>query len=208
MISGQRAVVGLGLVGAFLISVAAGGLLARELHGLPTPLVAVVSPSPGASPSASVPSSVTASSPPASTGLPTLSPALPTATPTAAPIPTPTAILDPPTAADFAAALLSALQTGNDAYLNGRLHPAVIDRYGASQCTKHVSTFGPDPSAQWTVVTVNGPAPWSWVTDSLTTVIPDTRTVTVDEPSTGQRDLHFAPSDGTWRWFLDCGKPL
>jgi hypothetical protein len=23
----------------------------------------------------------------------------------------------------------------------------------------------------------------------------------------GRRDLHFAPADGRWRWFLDCGNP-
>jgi hypothetical protein len=83
----------------------------------------------------------------------------------------------------------------------------VIDRYGADQCTKHVSKFGPDPSASWTVVTSNGPAAWSWITDKLTTVIADTWTVTIDEPGAGQRDLHFAPADWTWRWFLDCGNP-
>jgi hypothetical protein len=115
--------------------------------------------------------------------------------------------LDPPTADDFAAALLAAFQTGDSEYLVDRLHPAVFERYGEGQCRSHVNGLEADPAATWTVVSSDGPALWSWETDDLATTIDDTWTVTVDEPDTGQRDLHFAPRDGKWRWFLDCGDP-
>jgi hypothetical protein len=124
-------------------------------------------------------------------------------------LPTATAspALDPPSAEELADGLLAAFQTGDAQYLFDRLHPLVFDRYGERQCRRHINGFAPNPGAQWTVVTSSGPAPWSWETDGLSTTVGDTWTVTLDEPGTGQRDVHFAPADGKWRWFLDCGDP-
>ena len=119
----------------------------------------------------------------------------------------PTVLLDPATAEDFAADLLAAIQAGDTQYLFDRLHPAVIARYDTSQCRAKVDGFTADPSATWTVVSSSGPAPWSWASDNLATTIDDAWTVTVKEPGKPRRDLHFAPADGLWRWFVDCGTP-
>lgn len=210
----QRVVIALGLLGTFVVSIAAGAVVGRLMHSTESPpVVAMSSPTPPA-PAASTPTPVpSAEASPIGTVLatptaPRSSSATPSQPASALPVPTPSAVvLDPPTAEDFAAALLAAFQTADKGYLDGRLHPAVIERYGATQCQHHISGFQPDQSAPWQVTSVAGPAPWTWTTDGIQTVIPDAWTVAVQEPGTGQRDLHFAPADGTWRWFLDCGSP-
>jgi hypothetical protein len=132
--------------------------------------------------------------------------------------PTPIPPTDPPTqppatqppvvpAEQFGRDLLAAFQTGDTTFMFLHLHPVVFDRYGEGQCRAHVDGFTADPSAMWTVISSTGPSPWDWVTDNRTTTVPDTWAVTVDEPSAGNRDLHFAEFDGEWKWFLDCGNP-
>jgi hypothetical protein len=213
----RRLATALGLLGAFLIAVAAGGWLARQSHG--GPVVAVVPPPPSspAPPLVVVSASVASATAAASvvdiaspSPFPLTSPSIaasvtPSVTPSASTVPG--ASVDPATAAQFAADLLVALQTGDTTYLNERIDPAVVDRYGASQCMAHIDAFKPDPTASWTVVSSSGPQPWPWMSDGLTTQIPDAWTVSVNDAASGQRDLHFAPADGTWRWFVDCGKP-
>jgi hypothetical protein len=115
-------------------------------------------------------------------------------------------MLDPATPEEFADDLLVAFQTGDGQYLFDHLHPLVFDRYGERQCRRYVNGFAPDPSASWTVQSSTGPAPWGWVTD-LITAVADAWTVTIEIPGEGQREVHFAPFEGTWRWFVDCGDP-
>jgi len=178
---------------------------APPVANVPTPTPALT---PTATPSPAPPTPTTAPTP-----TPTPSPVPPTTPPTTPPTLPPTvppsapAALDPPTAEDFAAALLTAFQTGDTAYLIERIHPAVFERYGERQCRRHVNGFEAEPDAEWTFVSSSGPAPWDWVTDDVTTTINDTWTVTIDEPDAEPRDLHFAPFEGTWRWFTDCGRP-
>jgi hypothetical protein len=199
---------GIALTVVFFISMAVGALIGRSrtappVANLPTPtpaVTAVVSQSPTSS-------TPTAAVTPGGSPIP---PTIPPTTPSTAP-PTATqasdAPLDPPTAEQFAADLLAAFQTGDTPYLFERLHPFVLERYGERQCRRHVNGFAADPSADWAVLSSSGPAPWDWVTDELTTTVSDTTTVMVHIPGTGDRELHFAPSEGTWRWFLDCGDP-
>ena len=191
------------LVVAFLLSVGAGAWLSRQGTGPPAASTPTPSPAPTAVFTASPPS--TRPPTPTVAPTPTASPFTPTASPTATASAPPA--LDPPTAEDFAAALLAAFQSGDTEYLLDRVHPLVFERYGEGQCRRHVSGLPADPSASWTVQSSSGPAPWEWETDDLTTTVGDTWTVTIRIPGEGQRDIHFAPFEGTWRWFVDCGEP-
>jgi hypothetical protein len=116
--------------------------------------------------------------------------------------------LDPATAEEFTTDLAAAITDGDEEYLNARLHPAVIERFGARQCARHIADDVIGQAVNWQVEGSTGPAPWDYVSDGLTTTIDDTWTVTVTEPpATDTAELHFAPADGTWRWFTDCGDP-
>ncbi len=89
-----------------------------------------------------------------------------------------------------------------------RLHPAVIDRYGAATCHEYVDAIAGHVK-QWTVDDVIGPAAWIYTTDGRDTLIAAAWTVSVNEPAADPvaHDLHVAAVDGTWRWFTDCGEP-
>lgn len=201
------------LVVAFALSVGAGAWLGRQRTGTPVASVPTPSPAPTALFTASPPPTLPPTPTPTVAPTPTPSPVPPTASPTAPPTAPPTATpsapppLDPPTAEEFADALLAAFQSGDTQYLLDRVHPVVFERYGVRQCRRHVNGFAADPSASWTVQSSSGPAPWEWETDGLTTTVSDTWTVTIRIPDEGQRDIHFAPFEGTWRWFVDCGEP-
>jgi hypothetical protein len=191
------------LVVAFLLSVGAGAWLSRQRTGTSVAIVPTPSPAPTvlstASPAPTAPPTPTSAPTPSPSPAPgTASPAVPSTTPPA---------LDPPTADEFADALLVAFQSGDSQYLFDRLHPAVFDRYGMRQCRRHIDGLPADPSARWTVQSSSGPAPWAWETDGLTTTVSDAWTVTIRIPDEGQREIHFAPFEGTWRWFTDCGEP-
>lgn len=206
-----------GLVGAFLVSVAAGGLIARQLNARPTaPPIAVASPTPAplVTPTPGVPNT-----PPSATHAPTGAPTTgPTETPTVAPptetptpvTPTPmaTVALDPPTVQDFTNDLSAALAERDRAYLNSRLHPAVIERYGEQTCRRYLRGVG--GRVTWEILGSSGPAPWDYITDVVSTTLPDAWTVSIRQPGEDPelRELHFAHADGTWRWFTDCGDPI
>lgn len=203
----------IGYLGVFLLSAAAGGLIARQMHA--TPDIAVASPTPTFTAVATIeptPSPPPASPPPASLQptVPVVSTAPMTPTPSIEPSPTlePTATLNPPTVEQFTHDLAAALRDGDFAYLVTHLHPVTIGRYGEQVCT-HYAQGIPSTDPKWEVLSVSGPAPWTYTTDGIDTVIPDAWTVSVRQPGANPelRELHFAPSDGTWRWFTDCGTP-
>lgn len=175
----------------FLFSVGAGLWLGRQRTDPPVASVPTPSPAPAALSTASLPPTF----PPTPSAAPTSnsSPALPA--------------LDPPTAEEFADALLAAFQAGDTPYLLDRMHPLVFERYGERQCRSHVNGFAADPSASWTVESSSGPTPWEWETDGLTNTVSDNWTVAIRIPEEGPREIHFAPFEGTWRWFTDCGEP-
>ncbi len=194
---------GVVLAVAFALSVGAGALIGRSRVGTPVANTPTPSPAPSALATASPPPTVppTTTAPP-----PSPSPAPPTVPPTAPPTATASAspVLDPPTVEEFAGELLAAFQTADSGYLFDRLHPFVLERYGARQCRRYVNDLAPEPSASWTVLSATGPAPWDWTTDELTTTVSDTWTVMIDIPDEGEREVHFTPFEGTWRWFVDC----
>jgi len=191
------------LVVALLLSVGAGAWLSRQRTGPPVAIGPTSSPAPTvlltASPPPTPPPTPTSAPTPSSSPAPvTASPAVPPTTPPA---------LDPPTPEEFADALLAAFKSGDTQYLFDRLHPLVFERYGEGQCRRHVNGFAADPSASWTVQSSSGPAPWEWETDGLSATVSDAWMVSIEIPDEGQREIHFAPSEGTWRWFTDCGDP-
>ena len=190
----------LGLVVAFFVSVAVGAFVGRQLNSPPTPVaVASPGPSPSATPSASPSLAPIASPSPA----PTIPPTVP---PTVGPEPT-----EPPdtlTAEGFAQELAAAIGQGDDEYLYERLHPATIERYGEQACRAYVA--GIEGEVNWEILGSSGPQAWSYETDGLATTIDDAWTVTVRQPGAEPevREVHYAQTDGTWRWFTDCGDPV
>jgi hypothetical protein len=159
---------------------------------------------------------------------PTQSVAPPGASPTGAGAPTATAVVTPPppTAAPtqdtlavvraFFARLQADIQAGHQGDLADSLAAAVIARYGRDACATALAAKPPVPEQAFEIIAVRPPAPWDYVTDGLTTTIPDTTAVdahvTGPDPSgtvtTEPRELHVQVVDGAVHWFTDCGDPL
>jgi hypothetical protein len=136
----------------------------------------------------------------------------PSPTPTPAPTPTPLPSLGASDVEAFIPQLTAAINVGNVAFLVENLHPATLERYGEAACRAQVPTFtNPDFAVE--ILDVADQAPWDYVTDEISTTIPDAwevsgnLTVSADVPAQPQL-FHFAPFDGTVRWFTDCGTPL
>lgn len=214
----------LALIGVYVAGVVVGALIAivtKPSSGVP---VAVASPTPSAvSPTIATtptlpPATSTATPVATLTPTPTAPPRSPPPTPVSTPTPTVTPATPPSTAvvadpADIPAfmdELGEAIANGTDELLFTSLHPAVLERYGNQACRRYTrSTQLQGLDLEY--VSANGPEPWDWVLDDRTTTIPDGWTVTVNwhDPNVDEaREVHIAPSDGTWRWFTDCGDPL
>ena len=121
---------------------------------------------------------------------------------------TPAAAAEKPEA--FLAAFVRAVNTDDQAFLVDRLHPAVIDRYGAAQCQTYVAALV-DPDASLGLVDVTGPDDFEYASDGLARSVPDTLTFAVDGTlggRAGAREYHFALVDGQFRIFADCGDPV
>ncbi len=217
----RRWLIGLGAV--YLGGVAAGALAAPLLRptvapptsvsaASPAPVAADESPAATPSPVAQTPQ-VTAAPPiPSATASPSPTPTAPPPSPTTVPATsTPTAAAaDPADLPGFVADLGAALRRGRDQFLLDHLHPVVLDRYGEASCRRFTATAGVN-GLNLEYLGSNGPEPWDWELDGLTTRIDDGWTVVTVWRQPGleeQRELHLAPSDGTWRWFTDCGDPL
>jgi len=199
---------GLGLIGVFIASVIAGGVLSRQLRtSAGESPIAAASPSPAATVSAAPLASATpaVSARPVATASPS---PISSPLPTDSPVPAPS--LDPATAEQFAADLVAAIREGDVGYLRARLHPAVAERYSERMCRRYIrDTFTGGVAVEWQVLAASGPADWSWITDEIETVMPGTWTVSISQPGADppRRDAHFTPFEGTWRWFTDCGTP-
>jgi hypothetical protein len=154
--------------------------------------------------------SVSMSAEPSLTPEPTPSP-----TPTPTPVPTPEPLGEADVRA-FVDELVAAINTGDVEFLVANLHPATIDRYGEEACRTATAGFT-NPDFDIEVLEVAAQAPWDYVTEdppnALTTTIADTWEVTGNLHVGGTvpdatRAFHYAPFDGTVRWFTDCGTPL
>jgi hypothetical protein len=117
-------------------------------------------------------------------------------------------VLEPATAAEFAAELAAAITAGRTNYLVEHLHPAATERYGERQCRNYVRSQVAGDNANWEIQD-SRPEAWDYASDGQTTNIADAWAVTIRQPGADpeMRDLHFGPADGTWRWFTDCGDP-
>jgi hypothetical protein len=110
----------------------------------------------------------------------------------------------------FFASFTHAIRTGDVAFLTARLDPAVIDRYGSSECGRAVRKLA-DPTEALRLVGVSGPTTYAYTSDGRTTTVADTYVFHVAGTAggtTGPRDYHFSLSGGTFHLFLDCGTPV
>jgi hypothetical protein len=110
----------------------------------------------------------------------------------------------------FVAKLSEAFRASNWGFAIERVHPAVIDLYGAPLCTAYLRDQG-DPSFNINVTGVSGPEAWDWERDervtSLENVFEVTASITAHDQTTSST-LHFVQAeDGTFRWLTDCGVP-
>lgn len=129
----------------------------------------------------------------------------------ASPTPAPTPTVPPLGEADvraFVEVLVTAIQIGDVDTLVANLHPATIERYGQDPCRTAVAGFT-NPDFDIEVLEVQDQASWDYVTDDLTTSIPDAWTVPGNlTVSAGQPSMpltfHFAPFGDAVRWFTDC----
>jgi hypothetical protein len=131
-------------------------------------------------------------------------------TPAGAISPSPTAPRPAPDKATaFVKELDRAIRSGDTAFLFAHLHPAVVTRYGATQCQQYLTTL--DRNVRREVrSSPSAPGTYAYASDGQTTIVPNVLAVAVDlvAPDTTQRvALHTALVDGTYRWFTDCGTP-
>jgi hypothetical protein len=203
---GGRQLLGLVMLvgGLALVGVGAAGLTGA-LGGR----AAVPSESPVATQPQSTPTA------PASTAAATSSPA-PSAVPTVvAPTVAPTEHAEALIRAFFGR-LETAVRDGNQESVAANLGGATVDRYGISTCEAYLASRDPSPEQRFEILSVSGPAPWDYVTDGLTTTVPDAWTVAArvtgpnasGEILTRDAELHVQVGDGMVFWFTDCGEPL
>jgi len=118
--------------------------------------------------------------------------------------------------ATFIGTLTTAIHDGHRTDFADLLDPVVIARYGIDQCRALLGSRDPDPAYSITIAAPASPAPWDYVTDGLTTTIPDA--IAIDavvsdlppgggSPTATSRTLHVHVVDGAVRWFTDCGTP-
>ena len=115
---------------------------------------------------------------------------------------------------DFVEALQMAFTIPDPEFLYDSLHPAVIDRYGEEACRMRVENFGSELNLQF--VKLIGFGPWDYMSDGLSTTIPDTYTVALNQTVDRVRqrsEAHFtlflpeAKGVPNLTWFIDCGDP-
>jgi hypothetical protein len=121
----------------------------------------------------------------------------------------PAAARPPESPLAFVARLNAAIKNHDAAFLYGRLHPAVIERYGETQCR----TFVPQLNDRYaTVGSGSQPAPYAYTSDGKTTEVPNVVSVPVriiaPDGTVTSSTLHTAQVNGTYRYFVDCGTPV
>ncbi len=128
------------------------------------------------------------------------------------PLPTPVAIATPIVIAQplktFLSSFIAAIRTNDTAFLYDHLHPAVVNLYGSDQCQSFVKQRRADPTYNIETLGAQGPAPWQWVADGVSTLIQNVYTVDANVTGQGQKEraqVHFAQFGNTLYWFTDCG---
>jgi hypothetical protein len=116
----------------------------------------------------------------------------------------------PDDAGAFVANLVAATRDGDVDALLGRLHPAVLARYGVDACRYYLAGAGALP-LDVVVRETTSTATWDWASDGVSERIADVALVEVSrvvDSETVVQELHFARVDGALRWFTDCGDPI
>jgi len=106
----------------------------------------------------------------------------------------------------FASAFVTALRSGDRAFLFDRMDPAVISRYGAAPCQALTAGLV-DPNASLAFVGATGPTVYTYASSGKSTQVPDTYTFTFTGTVagvSGTHQYHFALVDGRFRIFVDC----
>jgi len=110
------------------------------------------------------------------------------------------------TPAAFFSAYVAAVRQGDRTFLMERMHPAVIARYGTTQC-QAASAALVDPTISLRLVRASGPSNYDYASSGQSVVVPDTYTFTVTGTAAGHvgaRMYHFALVQGRFRIFVDC----
>jgi hypothetical protein len=165
---------------------------------------------------AAAPSPSPSAPPPSETSSPSAEPS-PSPTQTVEPSPSETSSPEPAetsaveTPEEFFALFAEAIRTGDVQFLLERLHPVVLERYGARQCRSAVASIANDPDFEAKVRTVSDPGPYEFASDGQSATVEDTLTVGVtftNANGSSRQDAHVAYVDGVLRWFTDCGDPV
>ena len=112
---------------------------------------------------------------------------------------------------DFVDNLQKAMAVGDMEFLAAALNPEVYVRYGEEACLSRLPQFiEMNPNIQFVKVLSFGS--WDYASDGVSTAIPDTYTVAVNQTVDGERQRlegHFAlipgKLDGSLSFFADCG---
>jgi hypothetical protein len=121
-----------------------------------------------------------------------------TSTATADPAAVWQALLDP-----FSAAVASR----DTSYLFNHLDPAVFQVYTADQCRASLAQPAPDATLRFSVLSVNGPAPWPYAAKGQTITVSAVYTVDANVTANGKtarETHHFTLHNGQMGWFTQC----
>jgi|GEM_PF-6219576 len=151
----------------------------------------------------------TATLAPSETPMPTITPTSTATTPVETNTPISDAGEVPANVLEFVAQLSAAFQTPDLDFLLERLHPEVLQRYGAQTCQAYLPEIV-DPTRSLTVISLVSFGQWQWDSDGLSTVVPDVYVVEMDHTFQGETtrfEGHFGMVDDMLYWFTDCGTP-
>jgi hypothetical protein len=146
-------------------------------------------------------------------GAPSAEPTTTEATSTTSTTEDPADLVDQAAVEGFYDLFQTAVQTGDADTLYARLHPAVLDLYGADQCRAFIDAGFDNPDLTFEVVSVGPLEPWVWERDGRTVDVGDAVALqlvqrTLANPDPAPQEAHVALVDGEIRWFTDCGDPL
>ncbi len=71
---------------------------------------------------------------------------------------------------EFTGIFVGAMQSGDTAWLFGRLYPAVLEWYGHDQCESYLETVA-NPTFDIEVLSHSGPGPWTYERDGLSRLV-------------------------------------
>lgn len=127
-----------------------------------------------------------------------------------APLEEPSAHPDTELVETFTADLVDAMQSHDVTFLFDRLHPAILNIYGAEACQTYLGSIAGYSNIE--VLQISGPGDWIFERDGTSTPIQDAYTIdanfTLPEGQVNPAVAHFALIDREMSWFTDCGDPL